>query len=210
MIAVNLKQMYKVFLNDRMIVITASGNITINKPVVKFDKTTAISEIKEWFDSFVRDATPKIYLVHPEPVHFFQQFKMAFRQLPAAGGVVRQNERLLFIFRRNKWDLPKGKIDDGENARQAALREVEEECGAHDLKIGEELSPSYHTYEQNGVRILKTTYWFEMISAQEKFTPETEEDIEKVEWVDLSRKEIEDLDTYPNIRLILRSAIDLL
>lgn len=152
-----------------------------------------------------------VIFFHNDLEKLWADFRAHFREIDAAGGLVRnENNEYLLIYRKGKWDLPKGKLDKGETPQQAALREVEEECGAHDLKIGEELSPSYHTYEQNGVRILKKTYWFEMISDQEEFTPETEEDIEKVEWVDLNRKEIEDLDTYPNIRLILRSATDLL
>ena len=207
MIAVNLKQMYKVFLNDRMIVITASGNITINKPVVKFDKPTAISEIKEWFDSFVRDATPKICLVHPEPVHFFQQFKMAFRQLPAAGGVVRQNERLLFIFRRNKWDLPKGKIDDGENARQAALREVEEECGISGQQIVKPLPSTFHIYPSPKKEewIFKETSWFEMsYSGNNPGKPESAEGITEIKWFHESELNEVWENTYENLKEIIR------
>ncbi|HKK40464.1 MAG TPA: NUDIX domain-containing protein, partial [Cryomorphaceae bacterium] len=134
-----------------------------------------------------------------------------FREIDAAGGLVHnENNEHLLIYRKGKWDLPKGKLDEGETPQQGALREVEEECGISDLKLGEELAPSYHIYELNGVRILKKTYWFEMTSAQQEFTPETEEDIEKVVWVDLNRNVVEELDTYPNIRLVLRRAIDLL
>ena len=66
------------------------------------------------------------------------------------------------IFRNSKWDLPKGKLEVGENIQECAIREVEEECGISNLEIVSELSSTYHTYEMNGKAILKRTYWFKM------------------------------------------------
>lgn len=138
-------------------------------------------------------------------------FRAHFREIEAAGGLVRnENNDHLLIYRKGKWDLPKGKLEEDESPQDGALREVEEECGIEDLKIGSELEPTYHTYELNGIRILKKTYWFDMTSTQQEFTPQTEEDIEKVEWRSISEALVNDLDTYPNIRLILKSATDLL
>ena len=49
--------------------------------------------------------------------------------IEAAGGLVYNIEnQLLMIFRNNKWDLPKGKLEVGENIQECAIREVEEEC----------------------------------------------------------------------------------
>jgi len=204
--------MYKVFINNKSFVLTdrrIPDVIGDNQVYLTYDDFEELAFTINFLENSPH--LRGVIFFHHDLEKLWADFRAHFREIDAAGGLVRnENNDYLLIYRKGKWDLPKGKLDKGETPQQGALREVEEECGAHDLKIGEELSPSYHTYEQNGVRILKTTYWFEMISAQEKFTPETEEDIEKVEWVDLSRKEIEDLDTYPNIRLILRSAIDLL
>jgi 8-oxo-dGTP pyrophosphatase MutT (NUDIX family) len=85
-------------------------------------------------------------LVHPNPVHFFQLFRSVFLEVPAAGGVVKSNDRLLFIFRNGKWDLPKGKIDEGENPPEAALREVSEECGIAGQQIKKQLPSTFHIY----------------------------------------------------------------
>ena len=78
----------------------------------------------------------------------WSDFRSHYRWLPAAGGVVRQRDlgKELFIFRRGSWDLPKGKIDPGEDAPAAALREVEEETGVSDLTLGEALPTTYHSY----------------------------------------------------------------
>ena len=43
--------------------------------------------------------------------------------------------KLLMIFRRGKWDLPKGKLDKGETFERCAVREIEEETGFRNLKL---------------------------------------------------------------------------
>ena len=56
--------------------------------------------------------------------------------IEAAGGLVYNNEcQLLMIFRNNKWDLPKGKLEQNENTKECAIREVEEECGISGLSF---------------------------------------------------------------------------
>ena len=52
-----------------------------------------------------------------------------FKKNTAGGLVVNQYNEVLFIFRKNLWDLPKGKIEFYETLEKAALREVIEETG---------------------------------------------------------------------------------
>jgi 8-oxo-dGTP pyrophosphatase MutT (NUDIX family) len=102
-----------------------------------------------------------------------------------------EKDSILFIYRRNKWDLPKGKIDKGEGIQVAALREVEEECGIKSHKIKSFLTDTYHIFNMNNKWYLKKTYWFNMqCSTEEKLIPQAEEDITAIEWVnknDLSK-----------------------
>jgi len=113
--------------------------------------------------------------------------------IEAAGGVVYNQERqLLMIFRNNKWDLPKGKLEVNENIKECAIREVQEECGITELRIENALQETYHTYEINEKKILKRTYWFSMhTNFKGSFVPQTEEGITEVVWVnneDVSEK----------------------
>jgi 8-oxo-dGTP pyrophosphatase MutT (NUDIX family) len=111
----------------------------------------------------------------------------------AAGGVVyrRNNDDLevLLIFRRGLWDLPKGKLEEGESIPLCARREVAEEVGLSVLpKIVKPLPDTYHEYEQAGTKYGKTTHWFAMQLQRNPsggFNPETKEGIEKVKWVPL-------------------------
>ena len=117
----------------------------------------------------------------------WHDFQSIYKIIGAAGGVVKneQNE-VLMIFRRGSWDLPKGKIDDGESPEQAAVREIQEETGLNDVKLGELIGYTYHTYDMKGKRILKKTWWYAMSTIETALTPQTSEDIEKAIWVELT------------------------
>ena len=116
----------------------------------------------------------------------WESFCANYMLIEAAGGLVYNNKnQLLMIFRNGKWDLPKGKLEVGENIEQCAMREVEEECGVSGLIITQQLQETYHTYEINGQKILKRTYWFEMKSSfKGNLVPQTKEGITAVVWVD--------------------------
>jgi 8-oxo-dGTP pyrophosphatase MutT (NUDIX family) len=86
--------------------------------------------------------------------------------------------------RREKWDLPKGKVNPKETIPQAAIREVTEECGLHNLEIINPLIRTYHCYWFEGHSILKRTSWFDMYyPGNEEPVPQADEDITEVKWV---------------------------
>lgn len=140
----------------------------------------------------------------------FELIKSQFAFIEAAGGLIEQNGNYLFIFRLGKWDLPKGKIDKGEKPMEAAIRECEEECAITGLSITKELLSTYHIYPYKNGFALKITYWYLMTSThQGTLTPQTEENIEKVVWLD--PKSIQDLvsqNTYPSITDLIRQTIN--
>jgi len=126
--------------------------------------------------------------------------------IKAAGGVVYNNEnQLLMIFRNNKWDLPKGKLEQNENIKECAIREVQEECGVSDLRIVNSLQDTYHTYENKGKKILKRTYWFTMnTDFKGNLVPQTEESITNVVWVDNKDVEGKLNNSFGNIKELLK------
>ena len=131
--------------------------------------------------------------LHPKLDELLEAFKSKFIVIQAAGGLVHiKRKDILLIFRKGKWDLPKGKLDDGEEMESCALREIKEETGVDNLQIEKPLQITYHTYHEGEKHILKESHWF-LIKANNRssLTPQTEEDIEKCEWASL-----EDLSTY--------------
>lgn len=108
-----------------------------------------------------------------------------FQIIEAAGGVVvNPKSDILLIFRKGLWDLPKGKLDEGESLADCALREVQEETGIHSLKLGDFLGSTFHIYFQDEDWILKESYWYKMYAPeQDSLKPQQEEGITEVRWV---------------------------
>ncbi len=139
----------------------------------------------------------------------FNELKKAFwkkfKVIKAAGGLVfDEKKEMLFIFRRGKWDLPKGKLDDGETLEQCAIREVEEETGLKNISLKKPIVTTYHTYDQDGKHILKESYWYEMhVAGSQKLIPQTIEDIHEVKWV--KKKEVGEQmkNTFPSIKDVI-------
>lgn len=130
----------------------------------------------------------------------------------AAGGVVvslsptGENRRVLLIYRRGVWDLPKGKQEQGEAIEACAVREVAEEIGLSRLpEIVRPLIKTYHEYEQDQVLMGKTTHWYLMKLEDEEigFTPQTKEGIEEVAWHSL--QEAKEKVGYDNLRKVLNA-----
>jgi len=132
--------------------------------------------------------------------------------VPAGGGVIirLQGDRreVLLILRRGLWDLPKGKIEANESPEEGALREVEEETGCSVLSITGPLGTTMHDYEEHGEQVTKKTWWYAMQSGRPDLKPQLEEDIEALEWTDLSRAS--GIVAFENLREVLHRLQELL
>lgn len=132
---------------------------------------------------------PGVILVEEDKARLEKELLWSFYPMHSAGGLV-LNERneILMIYRRGKWDLPKGKLDEGETLEACALREVTEETGLDGLVLGEKICNSMHIYQMQQQYILKYTAWYLMRGdASRELQPQAEEMIEEVRWVPQSQ-----------------------
>jgi 8-oxo-(d)GTP phosphatase len=114
-------------------------------------------------------------------------------EVMAGGGLVTKMKkgslRVLVIFRKGVWDLPKGKMDPGETIEHCARREVMEETGIGDLTVVQPLDFTLHGYVRNNRFKVKNTGWYEMRTEQKSFKPQLEEGIEEVKWMKWDKAE---------------------
>lgn len=117
-----------------------------------------------------------------------------------AGGVVLNGRGEVLVTNRSNtsWSLPKGHIDDGENAREAAAREIWEETGVNELVFVRDLG-SYDRYRTSldggdDVSELKTIHMFLFTTSQMELKPVDSETHPEAVWV--SREEVAGLLTH--------------
>jgi ADP-ribose pyrophosphatase YjhB (NUDIX family) len=133
-----------------------------------------------------------------------EDIKKGYTIIKAAGGLVLNEGQVLMIWRLKKWDLPKGKLNKGEKPKSGAVREVEEECNVK-VKPGKKICHTWHTYKQNGRRILKKTYWYRMYCVDDSnMKPQHEENIEDIQWMNETELKEAFYNTYPSIRDVFR------
>jgi ADP-ribose pyrophosphatase YjhB (NUDIX family) len=168
---------------------------------IKFIDSLTKTQILDIFESFIASEIDLLTFESDSIDKGFDKLKKAFKLIYAAGGLIENNNKYLFIFRLKKWDLPKGKLDMGESPEEAAIRECEEECGITKLTILNELPSTYHIYKYKGSFALKKIFWYTMSTKYNGIlVPQIEEKIEKVEWFD--KTQILDIvipNTYPAI-----------
>jgi 8-oxo-dGTP pyrophosphatase MutT (NUDIX family) len=205
--------MYKIYINDTPIflmntqdnreLLPSSENILIAKYLGKPKYLLTYIDMLEKSKKF--DAV----VLHSENYEkLVEDFKGLYKIIEAAGGVVfNDKNEILMIYRLQIWDLPKGKIDDGETPEATAVREVEEETGINNIQIGPLITKTYHTYK-NGKRkrILKRTYWYRMETKDQKLIPQAEENIEIAEWILLEKFLSEKRKAYRSIMEVLSCA----
>ncbi len=147
-------------------------------------------------------------MLHEDFNKLKKSFFKHFKQVQTGGGVVKNNSgEILLIFRRGKWDLPKGKLDEGETLEECAIREVQEETGIQKLKIVSPLNITYHTYVEFGKHILKESHWYLMNALNhEELVPQVEEDITEILWAKKEELKKYLTNTFPTIKAVLEKA----
>jgi ADP-ribose pyrophosphatase YjhB (NUDIX family) len=196
-----MAQKYKVYFSNRPVIFTQSepeaSLIFKGAEIIRSCGKMDILLI----ESAVARGAKAIYVVCTDVEGAWKKFSEQFEFVQAAGGLVLNDEgKLLFIYRHEKWDLPKGKVEDNEQIDAGALREVEEECAIGDLEILYPLQSSWHTYIQKGDPMLKCTAWYVMkYNGTAIPQPQLEEGITETRWLDVTELNIVKANTYPSV-----------
>jgi ADP-ribose pyrophosphatase YjhB (NUDIX family) len=193
--------MYRIFVNDKPIILTTEvspehkfknyllSSVNIGK-VIKELNSTSLEEVR---------------IIGKKQERLIKKFLKKLPNVIAGGGkVLNDDGDVLFIYRNDKWDLPKGKTEGNETIEETALREVEEETGVSGLSIVKPIETTYHIFKRNGKHKIKITYWFEMkTSFTGPLFPQENEGITKVVWLN-QEEQIKALDnSYANIRSLI-------
>lgn len=126
----------------------------------------------------------------------------------AAGGVVWRRRRgdveIMLVHRpapRSDWSLPKGKLEQGEHHRDAALREVQEEAGLR-CTLGDRLADiGYVTPKGEDKRV---RWWSMTVDSDDGFTPNKE--IDERRWVPV--RDLDDVLTWESDRSLVRRFVE--
>lgn len=206
--------MYKIFVNDTPLLLISelpagkNGNYyTQDKHILKVYKDTG--DINEALISLYNTtkSIESYTIISHDIERVKEELGQYFKVIQAAGGVIRNNNKeLLFIYRLDKWDLPKGKLEPEEDLVDAAIREVKEETGISTLTEIKKLTTTYHVYTAGESKCLKETYWFSMLhDTNELLVPQAQENITEAKW--MTESDIDNLvlpNTYPNIRDLVK------
>lgn len=192
--------MYKVFVNERPLILTNKLSETANGKYFLLNDEA----IQEAISALSKKKIKKAYIYHPNYEELLKKFTKNIPLEVAAGGVVTNDlGKVLFIYRNDKWDLPKGKAEKKETIEETAIREVAEETGVDGLKIVKPLPVTYHVFKRNGKSKLKITHWFEMYSDfEDELQPQINEGITKVEWLNEKAAKQALSNSYANIKLL--------
>ena len=182
--------MYKIYINETPLYLLKTGDPLMERLQAAGDflagrYTGKIKSLPNYFDMLEKSRRYAAVALYADDLETLaRDFFKCFQKVEAGGGVVVTPEgKVLFIHRLGHWDLPKGKIDPGEDPPTAAVREVREETGIETLQLGTPLPTTYHTYKtSSGKRMLKVTYWFNMHAEEQPLHPQFEEDIAAAIW----------------------------
>ena len=198
--------MYIIFINDNALILSGSKEILNGFENVEVKAYNDSSSIDEALFKLQTDSCKELFLVGSCLPSMWDDFCARFQLIEAAGGVVTNSKKqVLWILRNDKWDLPKGKVEVGEQIQEAAVREVKEECGLTSIRLGVLLGVTYHIYSCKDVYVLKKSYWFSMsCPAQQDLIPQLEEGITEVVWADAALHQMYLENTYASISELLR------
>jgi len=192
--------MYKVFVNDIPIIVSTQKEI--GEKYTSFPLKSV--RLKKVIRKIVKGKLHYVHLYHPDESKLLKLLLKKMKVVTAAGGMVMNAQKeILFIYRNNRWDLPKGKTEKNESIENSAIREVEEETGVQNLEIKRFITCTYHVFKRKGKLRLKETYWYEMYTEYEgELVPEVKEGIKKAKWKNFQKSQKALRKSYANIKML--------
>ena len=178
--------MYKVFIDNVPVFLSKSMEIQSLNDNCVFVDYEGLSQLQTLLLPLDAQSYRAGLCIHtPDVEALWTDFQSIYKHVSAAGGLVKNPAgEVLFIYRLDTWDLPKGKLEKGESPQEGAVREVEEETGLTNITCHDLSHISWHTYRRKGKDCLKKTYWYAMeVSGEQNLVPQTEEDITAVAWI---------------------------
>ena len=193
--------MYKIFVGDKPIILTTEVEQETDFKNYLLETVSIGKVIKELQKKHIQS----IRLIGKEKELLLKNFLKLLPNVIAGGGkVYNDNGDVLFIYRNDKWDLPKGKAESKETIDKTAIREVEEETGITGVSIIKPLEMTYHIFKRNGKYKIKVTYWFKMHSNYDgPLLPQLDEGITKVAWLNQGQIEEAMTNSYANIKALV-------
>ncbi|MFM1878728.1 MAG: hypothetical protein RLZZ241_1594 [Bacteroidota bacterium] len=192
--------MYKVFVNERPLVLTDKIVEVTDGEYYPLNSEAIGTAV----DALYKKKLSKAFIYHPNLDEILNKFTDHIPRVVAAGGIVTNPEgKVLFIFRNEKWDLPKGVIKKNEDLERCAIREVQEETGVSGLEIENFLRTTYHVFKRKGKYKLKEVHWYAMKTKFDgKLKGQKDEGIERVKWKGPEKIKKALKNSYINIRIL--------
>ena len=214
----------KIFINDIPVYILSEKKINMKRvyglvvreyedivPEVLVDDVLIMNASFDQVDGLLKLMTDKklkkvhsIFISSRKKRELIDYLKSKFKVIEAGGGIVEKDGKLLLIFRRKVWDIPKGKLVKGETIEECAVREVEEETGVK-VKIDKKIDAVWHTYVTKKKYVLKKTHWFAMHCIDDKnMAPQKGEGIKEVQWMTMEEVRKALHESYRSIRYVMQ------
>ncbi len=197
-----MAQKYNIYINQKILIISSS----VPQQVENYQLIDVkVFDFEIFYHTLFNNNFATFLILNKKPKNIFLNIQKSLKVIEAAGGLVKSDEKkYLFIKRNGFWDLPKGKLEDGEKKKDAAVREVEEECGITVQSLGKKIIKTYHIYELKGRIVLKISHWYCMKAiANQALVPQLEEGITEVKWLAKTDWPMVRENTYPSILDVL-------
>ena len=180
--------MYELYINEQRLILCKTEFLSEIQSSVKNAQVVPFNKSKRKLLAFIkqlrnRSGAQTYIMHHTKKKRMIKDLESMIKPIVAAGGLVMNEEKEgLFILKRKRWDLPKGKLNKKESLEEGALREVQEETSVSGLKLDQFLCTTRHVFKNKNRLALKVSHWFLMYAPKQTLIPQSEESIERAEW----------------------------